>query len=245
MFCYAEGMSSPLYEGKAKRLYATDDPAILRQEFKDDLTAFDAVKRGSFAGKGALNAAITAALFQRLEAEGIPTHFLASVDPTTMTIRALKMLPLEVVVRNIAAGSLVKRLGRSEGERYEPAILEFYLKDDSLHDPILNSDHIVRFGLATLAELAALRVLALSINEHLTRWYSEAGITLVDFKLEFGVDSEGQIRLGDEISPDTCRLWDAATGEKLDKDRFRFDLGDVATGYGRVASLLGLSLPPG
>jgi len=233
-------MSTLQYEGKAKRLYATADPLILRQEFKDDLTAFDAVKKGSFSGKGALNASISTALFERLEAEGIRTHFVRRLDDTSMEVRALSMLPLEVVVRNMAAGSLVKRLGRTEGEVFVPAILEFYLKNDALHDPILNSDHILRFGLATSAQLSTLRVLALSINEHLRSWFGDAGLTLVDFKLEFGVDPEGQIILGDEISPDTCRLWDTATGEKLDKDRFRFDLGDVATGYGRIARQLGV-----
>lgn len=230
---------APLYEGKAKQLYATGDPQVLRQVFKDSLTAFDAVKKGQFAGKGAINCALSVRCFHALEAAGIPTHLIEQTAPATMLVRRLTMLPLEVVIRRIAAGSLVKRYGRTEGERLDPPLIEFYLKDDALHDPLLSPAHAVAFGLATADELDAMTALALRVFGVLEPLFAGAGITLVDGKLEFGRDADGTLRVGDEISADTCRLWDAATGEKLDKDRFRFDLGDVAEGYQRVLTLLG------
>lgn len=227
-----------LYEGKAKILYATDDPAVLLTYFKDDATAFNAQKRGSIQGKGAANCAIASHLFQQLEAKGIPTHFINQISPNEMRVKAVKIVPLEVVVRNIAAGSLCKQTGLALGTVIQPPLVEFYYKNDELGDPLLTHDRLFLMQLATPEQLEQLQTMALKINEILTEFFQNCGITLVDFKLEFGIDQNHQIILADEISPDTCRLWNQAetdpTRRVMDKDRFRHDLGGVETAYQQV-----------
>lgn len=239
-----------LYEGKAKILYATDDPDVLVAYFKDDATAFNAQKRGTIEGKGEMNCTISAVLFQLLESAGIPTHYLDRPDPDRLRVRAVKILPLEVVVRNLAAGSLCRQTGLKEGHRLPFPLVEFYLKDDALGDPLLTRDRLSVLGLATPAQIAEMESMALAINGHLTDFFNRCGITLVDFKLEFGLDSQQHLRLADEISPDTCRLWDQAEADPqarvLDKDRFRRDLGQVAAAYRQVQQrvLAGLGAAP-
>jgi phosphoribosylaminoimidazole-succinocarboxamide synthase len=227
-----------LYEGKAKILYPTDDPEILLTVFKDDATAFNAQKRGQIQGKGAINCAISAALFRWLESLGIATHFLDTLLPNQMRVRSVKILPLEVVIRNIAAGSLCKQTGLTEGTILPFPLVEFYLKDDALGDPLLTRDRILVLAVATAEQLEELQSKALQINEYLKDFFNRCNITLVDFKLEFGLDSQGQILLADEISPDTCRLWDQSQTDPqarvLDKDRFRRDLGQVESAYQQV-----------
>lgn len=225
-----------LHEGKAKRVYATDNPDLYIQEFKDSATAFDGTKKGTIGGKGAVNCQVSARLFRMLEEWGVKTHFVSLLSSNEMVILPVKIIPIEVVVRNIAAGSLVRRLGFQEGRRFNTPIVEFYLKNDELHDPLMNDDHILAMELATLAELSFLRREAHKINDALIGFFAQAGIDLVDFKLEFGRRPDGSIILADEISPDTCRLWDKSTGEKLDKDRFRFDLGNVEEAYQEILS---------
>ncbi len=220
-----------LYEGKAKILYPTDDPEILLTVFKDDATAFNAQKRGQIQGKGEINCTISAALFRWLESLGIATHFLYMLLPNQMRVKSVKILPLEVVVRNIAAGSLCKQTGLTEGTVLPFPLVEFYLKDDALGDPLMTRDRILVLAVATPEQLEELQSKALQINEYLKDFFNRCNITLVDFKLEFGLDSQGQILLADEISPDTCRLWDQSQTDPqarvLDKDRFRRDLGEV------------------
>ncbi|MCL6433223.1 MAG: phosphoribosylaminoimidazolesuccinocarboxamide synthase [Leptolyngbyaceae cyanobacterium HOT.MB2.61] len=227
-----------LYEGKAKILYATDDPEVLLTYFKDDATAFNAQKRGSIEGKGAINCAISSHLFRVLEAGGIPTHFVAQVSTNEMQVRAVKIVPLEVVVRNIAAGSLCRETGLPIGTVLPKPLVEFYYKNDSLGDPLLTRDRLFLLELATPKQVDHLQTLALRINDILTAFFQDCGITLVDFKLEFGIDRNGQLILADEISPDTCRLWnqteDDPTKRVLDKDRFRHDLGNVEAAYQQV-----------
>ncbi|GFN22190.1 phosphoribosylaminoimidazolesuccinocarboxamide synthase [Thermanaeromonas sp. C210] len=222
-----------LYEGKAKRVYRTEHPDLYLVEFKDDATAFDGLKKGVIAGKGEINAQLSALLFRKLEKEGIATHFVELVGPREMLVKALKILPVEVVVRNIAAGSLSRRLGLAEGTPLRTPVVEFYYKSDELHDPMINEDHIAALDLAGPDEVKEFKARALKINEVLTRLLEPAGLVLVDFKLEFGLH-RGRLLLGDEISPDTCRFWDRDTGEKLDKDRFRRDLGGVEEAYASV-----------
>ncbi len=227
-----------LYEGKAKIIYATDDPAVLLTYFKDDATAFNAQKKGQIVGKGQINCAISTYLFQRLEAAGIETHWLETTGDRTMRVKALQIISLEVVVRNLAAGSLCKQTGLPLGQRLEPSLVEFYYKNDDLGDPLLTGDRIRAMAIATEEQIDTLRRLALNINQVLTKFFMGCAITLVDFKLEFGLDAQQQILLGDEISPDTCRLWDQSTDDEtqrvLDKDRFRQDLGQVEAAYQRV-----------
>jgi phosphoribosylaminoimidazole-succinocarboxamide synthase len=227
-----------LYEGKAKILYATDDPNVLLTYYKDDATAFNAQKRGSIQGKGAINCAITSHLFQKLEATGIPTHFIRQVGDQEMQVRAVKIVPLEVVVRNIAAGSLCRETGLPVGKVLPQPLVEFYYKNDALGDPLLTRDRLFLLELATPEQVDWLRSQALQINNVLSAFFQDCGITLVDFKLEFGLDDQGQLILADEISPDTCRLWDQAeddpTRRVMDKDRFRHDLGDVESAYQQV-----------
>jgi len=227
-----------LYEGKAKILYTTDDPGILLTVFKDDATAFNAQKRGTIVGKGDINCAMSQHLFRLLETQGMATHLIDCPTPNTMRVRAVKILPLEVVVRNIAAGSLCQQTGLELGTSLTPPLVEFYYKNDALGDPLLTGDRLQLLHLATPAQVAQLRTMALQINTVLSKFFDKCGITLVDFKLEFGLDQQQVILLADEISPDTCRLWNQAESDPerrvMDKDRFRRDLGQVEEAYQRV-----------
>jgi phosphoribosylaminoimidazole-succinocarboxamide synthase len=231
-------MNEKLYEGKAKILYTTNDPEILLAYYKDDATAFNAQKRGTIAGKGEINATVASRLFQVMEANGIPTHFIDQPAPNQMRVNAVKIVPLEVVVRNIAAGSLCKQTGLPEGLVLKQPLVEFYYKNDALGDPLLTRDRLLLMELATPEQVDQLIALALRINEILQDFFRQCNITLVDFKLEFGLDKQQQLLLADEISPDTCRLWDAnetdPTRRVLDKDRFRRDLGNVESAYQQV-----------
>lgn len=231
-------VNSKLYEGKAKILYTTDDPQVLLADFKDDATAFNAQKRGSIKEKGIINCSISSKLFQQLEAHGIKTHFIDSPAPNQMRVKAVKILPLEVVVRNIAAGSLCQQTGIPLGTLLQPPLVEFYYKNDSLGDPLLTRDRLLLMALATAEQVDTITHLALQINDFLIGFWQRCGITLVDFKLEFGLDSQQQVLLADEISPDTCRLWDIAEEDPnrrvMDKDRFRRDLGNVENAYQEV-----------
>ncbi|MBI5327744.1 MAG: phosphoribosylaminoimidazolesuccinocarboxamide synthase [Deltaproteobacteria bacterium] len=222
-----------LYEGKAKILYATDNPGLLIQYFKDEATAFDGKKKGIIKEKGVLNNKISSRIFQYLEDKGIPTHFVKRLSDREMVIKKLEIIPVEVVVRNIAAGSLAKRMGVEEGAPLRKTVLEFYYKSDTLGDPMINDYHIETFNFAKKFEVDILKEMAIEINGYLSKFFDERGITLVDFKLEFG-RHKGQILLGDEITPDGCRLWDKETKEKMDKDRFRRDLGKIEEAYQEV-----------
>lgn len=229
---------SQLYEGKAKILYTTDDPEVLLADFKDDATAFNAQKRGSILDKGKINCSISSQLFQQLEKNGIKTHYIDTPSPHQMRVKAVKILPLEVVVRNIAAGSLCQQTGLAMGTVLKQPLVEFYYKNDSLGDPLLTSDRLFLLELATPEQVETIHNLALQVNEFLRDFWQKCGITLVDFKLEFGLDSQQQILLADEISPDTCRLWNTAETDPnlrvMDKDRFRRDMGNVENAYQEV-----------
>jgi phosphoribosylaminoimidazole-succinocarboxamide synthase len=226
-----------LYEGKAKRIYETDRGGVLWAEFKDSATAFDGVKKGTIGQKGKYNALMSATLFGVLERRGIPTHFLEQVDERSLLVRSLKMFPVEIVMRNVIAGSLAKRYGLERGTRLIKPLLEYYLKDDALHDPMMNRDHVLLLGFMKERPLAEVEEKASEINRILKGYMRRRGFELVDFKLEFGTGGR-KIYLGDEISPDTCRIWDADTGEVFDKDRFRFDMGDVEAHYDVVVRRL-------
>ncbi|GED52463.1 phosphoribosylaminoimidazole-succinocarboxamide synthase [Brevibacillus borstelensis] len=228
-----------LYEGKAKRIYRTSLDNQYWVEYKDDATAFNGEKKATITGKGELNNRITAIFFTMLKQRGIDNHFIRLLSPTEQLVRQVAIIPLEVVVRNIAAGSLAKRLGMKEGTVLPQPVVEFYYKDDALGDPLVNPSHIKVMGIASEEDLAALERLGLMVNDVLQPYLRERGILLVDFKLEFGRTPEGEILLADEISPDTCRFWDAETGEKLDKDRFRRDLGKVEEAYQEMLKRLG------
>lgn len=227
-----------LYEGKAKIVYATDDPDVLLTYFKDDATAFNAQKRGQIQDKGRINCTISTHLFRLLEAQGVPTHWIETPTEREMRVKALTIIPLEVVVRNLAAGSLCRETGLPLGQKLEPPLVEFYYKKDELGDPLLTPDRMRVLQVATEEQIDLLRRQALSINEILADFFLSCDITLVDFKLEFGLDAHRQILLGDEISPDTCRLWDRSIQDEaqrvMDKDRFRQDLGQVEAAYQRV-----------
>jgi len=223
-----------LYEGKAKIVYATANPEHYLVYYKDDATAFNGVKKGIISGKGELNNRISAHFFELLERRGIQTHFVELVSPREMLVRKVTILPIEVVVRNIAAGSLAKRLGLAEGTTLKQPVLEYYYKDDDLGDPLINEYHIWALDLATDADLAILAEQALKINAILSEYLATRRLKLVDFKLEFGRTTQGEVILADEISPDTCRFWDSDTQEKLDKDRFRRDLGGVEEAYQEI-----------
>ena len=223
-----------LYEGKAKKVYQTEMAQRLIVEYKDDATAFNGLKKGTIVGKGIINNKMSNRLMQRLEDAGIPTHFVTELNDRETVVKRVSIVPLEVIVRNIAAGSFSKRYGVEEGTVFEQPTIEFSYKNDALGDPLLNMDHAKALKLATDAEIATIRTMALRINEILKSFWAECGVTLVDFKLEFGRLSDGTIILADEISPDTCRLWDAKTGDKLDKDRFRRDLGGVEDAYAEI-----------
>ena len=220
-----------LYEGKAKKLFITEDPQILRVEYKDDATAFNGKKFDRLKDKGRLNNAITVFFFEHLETKDIPSHFVRKISETEQLVRRVKIIPLEVVVRNVAAGSLSKRIGWEEGKELPHPIVEFYYKDDDLGDPLLAEEHIRLLELASEAQIEELKNRGLAINEALKSLMLSKGIRLIDFKLEFGLDQKGEILLADEISPDTCRFWDIESGKILDKDRFRRDLGGVTEAY--------------
>jgi phosphoribosylaminoimidazole-succinocarboxamide synthase len=231
-----------LYEGKAKIVYSTDDPDVYIQDFKDSATAFDGKKKGTIGDKGHVNNQISARLFQLLEEGGVKTHFLGLESDTAMRIRRLDMFQVEFVVRNIAAGSLSKRIGYPEGTALKnPPIVEYYYKDDDLGDPLLCMAHLDELEVVTPPDLEEATAAARQINTLLVDFFRPRNLLLVDFKLEFGRDADGVVRLGDEISPDTCRLWDAETREKLDKDRFRRDLGGVEDAYQEVLRRISLA----
>ena len=227
-----------LYEGKAKIIYKTDDPDVLLAQYKDDATAFNAQKRGQIVGKGRMNCSIATHLFQKLESTGIQTHFIDQPSETQMRMKAVKIVPLEVVVRNIAAGSLCQQTGLELGTELKEPLVDFYYKDDDLGDPFLSRARILMMEIASSDQIDQLATLALEINRILIDFFQECGITLVDFKLEFGIDSNGKLLLADEISPDTCRLWNQAESDPnrrvMDKDRFRRDLGEVEAAYAQV-----------
>ncbi len=229
---------SLLYEGKAKIIYTTDDPEVLLAHFKDDATAYNAQKRGSIIGKGEINCTISKVLFQQLENHQIQTHFIDCPAANEMRVRALQILPIEVVVRNIAAGSLCQQTGLSLGTVLKQPLVEFYYKNDQLGDPLLTRDRLLLMELATPKQVEQLQQTALRINTYLSNFFQTCGITLVDFKLEFGLDSQQQLLLADEISPDTCRLWNSSDTDPnsrvMDKDRFRRDLGNVENAYQQV-----------
>ena len=220
-----------LYEGKAKKLFITEDPQILRVEYKNDATAFNGKKFDRLKDKGRLNNAITVFFFEHLETKDIPSHFVRKISETEQLVRRVKIIPLEVVVRNVAAGSLSKRIGWEEGKELPHPIVEFYYKDDDLGDPLLAEEHIRLLELASEAQIEELKKRGLAVNEALKSLMLSKGIRLIDFKLEFGLDQKGEILLADEISPDTCRFWDIESGKILDKDRFRRDLGGVTEAY--------------
>ncbi|MBQ6753475.1 MAG: phosphoribosylaminoimidazolesuccinocarboxamide synthase [Clostridia bacterium] len=223
-----------LYEGKAKKVYKTDDPELLIVDYKDDATAFNGIKKGTIVGKGVINNQMSNFLMQKLEKEGVPTHFVEELSERETLVKKVEIVPLEVIIRNIAAGSFSKNYGVPEGEKFASPTLEFSYKNDDLGDPLINSYHVLAIRLATKEELDTITKYAFKVNEVLSAFWAECGITLVDFKIEFGRLSDGTIVLADEISPDTCRLWDSKTGEKLDKDRFRRDLGGVEDAYAEV-----------
>lgn len=227
-----------LYEGKAKIIYATDDPEVLITHFKDDATAFNAQKKGQIANKGVINCKVTTHLYGLLEKQGMATHLIETTSDREMRVKRVDIVPLEVVVRNIAAGSLCKQTGIELGTKLEPSLVEFYYKKDELGDPLLTSDRIAVMNLTTPEQLTQLTEKAQTVNRVLSEFFASCDITLVDFKLEFGTDKDGTLLLADEISPDTCRLWDATEPDErkrvMDKDRFRQDLGNVAEGYQAV-----------
>ncbi|MGG3734050.1 phosphoribosylaminoimidazolesuccinocarboxamide synthase [Heyndrickxia coagulans] len=227
-----------VYEGKAKRLYETEDPDVLRVEYKDSATAFNGVKKAEIEGKGKLNNEISSLIFKRLADKGVKSHFIRKISEREQLVRRVEIIPLEVVVRNVVAGSLAKRLGLEEGTPAGQPVVEFYYKKDELGDPLITEDHVRLLGIASSEDLQFLRKQALVVNESLTGLFAEIGVRLVDFKLEFGRGRDGGILLADEISPDTCRLWDRVTNEKLDKDVFRRDLGSLTEVYQEILNRL-------
>lgn len=231
-----------LYSGKVKSVYETGDPEFLIMEFRDDTTAFDGKKHEKLARKGIVNNQINAHIMQALKEADVPTHFEGVVSPHEAIVRRLKMIPLECVVRNIAAGSLCRRLGVENGLRLHPTLYELFLKNDALHDPMINENHALSFGWVPEAQLDRMKALSLKINNVLFSLFSNSGLILVDAKYEFGTSNNGEVYLGDEISPDSCRIWDAKTKESLDKDRFRKDLGRVVESYEEIAHRLKISL---
>ena len=230
-----------LYSGKAKSLYNTNDSDFLIMEFRDDVSAFDGVKRAQLANKGVVNNQFNAFIMEKLAKKGVTTQFEKCLSDTDSLVKHLDMIPVECVVRNIAAGSLCRRLGIEEGIDIDPPIFEFFLKNDELHDPMINDSHILTFGWASEAEIKQMRTLTLNVNNILKPLFLNAGMILVDYKLEFG-RFQGKLYLGDEFTPDGCRIWDKETRERLDKDRFRKDLGDVIESYERVAQRLGIKI---
>ena len=227
-----------IYEGKAKKVYKTDDPELYIVDYKDDATAFNGLKKGTIAGKGVINNQMSNRLMQMIDRKGVPTHFVKELSERETLVKKVSIVPLEVIVRNIAAGSFSKRYGVDEGMVFDEPVIEFSYKNDALGDPLLNTDHALALKVATRAEIDTIKSYALKVNSILKAFWAECGVTLVDFKLEFGKTTDGSIILADEISPDTCRLWDSATGEKLDKDRFRRDLGGVEEAYAEIMKRL-------
>jgi phosphoribosylaminoimidazole-succinocarboxamide synthase len=227
-----------VYEGKAKKVFKTDDPELYIVDYKDDATAFNGLKKGTIKGKGVINNRVTNLLMKMLEGKGVPTHFVREISERETIVRKVTIVPLEVIVRNIAAGSMSKRLGIPEGTALDCPVLEYSYKSDELGDPMINDYHALAMKLATKEELETIKSLTFKINEILIEYFKGVGIELVDFKLEFGRTSDGKIILADEISPDTCRFWDIKTHEKLDKDRFRRDLGNVEDAYEEISKRL-------
>ena len=227
-----------LYEGKAKKVFKTDDPEVLMVDYKDDATAFNGEKKGTIASKGIINNKVTNHLMKMLEKEGIPTHLIKEVSDRETLVKKVTIVPLEVIIRNVAAGSFSKRYGVEEGRELNCPSLEFSLKDDALGDPLINAYHVLSLGLATQEEIDLIAKYAFKVNEILKAYLLNLGIKLIDFKLEFGKTTDGTIVLADEISPDTCRFWDVETNEKLDKDRFRRDLGNVEDAYQEIMKRL-------
>ncbi|MDR0444618.1 MAG: phosphoribosylaminoimidazolesuccinocarboxamide synthase [Treponema sp.] len=227
-----------LYEGKAKKVFATDDSGFCIVDYKDDATAFDGKKKGTILGKGVINNRVTNHLMKLLESKGIPTHFVEELSERETLVKKVKIILIEVIVRNIAAGSLSKRLGLPEGTKLKSTVLEYCYKDDALGDPMINDYHIAAMELATPDELKKISEYSFSVNKILSEYLKDLGIELIDFKLEFGRTNDGKLVLADEISPDTCRFWDSRTGEKLDKDRFRRDMGGVEDAYREILKRL-------
>ena len=223
-----------IYEGKAKKVFATDDPELVLVSYKDDATAFNGEKRGTIIGKGAINNRVTNHLMQILEKEGVPTHFVEELNDRDTVVKKVSIVPLEVIIRNISAGSFAKRFGVEEGIVFDEPTIEFSYKNDALGDPLMNAYHAVALKLATWEEIDTIKSMAFRVNEVLNAFFKAVNVDLVDFKLEFGKTSDGTIVLADEISPDTCRFWDSTTHEKLDKDRFRRDLGGVEDAYSEM-----------
>ena len=227
-----------IYEGKAKKVYATDDPELVIVDYKDDATALDGLKKGTIAGKGVINNQMTNRLMAKMETAGIPTHFVKELSPRETLVKKVSIVPLEVIVRNISAGHFASRYGVEEGIVFDQPTIEFSYKNDDLHDPLLNEYHAIALKLATREEIDLIKKYSFAVNDVLKAFWRECGVTLVDFKLEFGKTSDGTIVLADEISPDTCRLWDSKTHEKLDKDRFRRDMGGVEDAYAEIMKRL-------
>ncbi|MFI3170902.1 MAG: phosphoribosylaminoimidazolesuccinocarboxamide synthase [Eubacteriales bacterium] len=229
-----------LYEGKAKKVFKTEDPNLVIVDYKDDATAFNGEKKGTIVGKGVVNNRMTNHVFQLLEKAGVPTHFVEEISDRETIVKKVSIVPLEVIVRNVAAGSFSKRMGVEEGTALLCPILEFSYKEDALGDPFINDDYALALGFATQEEIDVIKGYTRKVNEVMKAYFLEMDMKLIDFKIEFGKDAEGTIILADEISPDTCRLWDVHTNEKLDKDRFRRDMGNVEDAYKEVFSRLGI-----
>ena len=223
-----------LYEGKAKKVFATDDPNVVLVDYKDDATAFNGLKKGSIAGKGVINNVMSNHMFQLLEKQGVPTHFVEQLSERETLVKKVSIVPLEVIIRNISAGSFAKRFGVEEGIVFDEPTIEFSYKNDDLGDPLMNAYHAVALKAATREEIETIKSMAFKVNEVMKQYFDSLNVILVDFKLEFGKTADGKIVLADEISPDTCRLWDKTTKEKLDKDRFRRDLGGVEEAYQEI-----------
>ena len=223
-----------LYEGKAKKVFATDDPNLVIVDYKDDATAFNGLKKGSIAGKGVINNVMSNHMFQLLEKQGVPTHFVEQLSERETLVKKVSIVPLEVIIRNISAGSFAKRFGVEEGIVFDEPTIEFSYKNDDLGDPLMNAYHAVALKAATREEIETIKAMAFKVNEVMKQYFDTLNVILVDFKLEFGKTADGKIVLADEISPDTCRLWDKTTKEKLDKDRFRRDMGGVEEAYQEI-----------
>ena len=223
-----------LYEGKAKKVYATEDPNLVIVSYKDDATAFDGAKKGTIVGKGVINNVMSNHMFQLLEKQGVPTHFVEQLSERETLVKKVSIVPLEVIIRNISAGSFAKRFGVEEGIVFDEPTIEFSYKNDDLGDPLMNAYHAVALKAATREEIETIKSMAFKVNEVMKQYFDSLNVILVDFKLEFGKTADGKIVLADEISPDTCRLWDKTTKEKLDKDRFRRDLGGVEEAYQEI-----------